>query len=897
MTAPIASFSGIASGIQWRDLVDQIMEVEATRRFNPLANRQAALRNQADAWRQFQGVAGTFRDAARRLQQLSTFNVFRTTVGRTATGRDVATVSAGERAQPGTYALEVLSTARAEKLGGAVYASSTAALGIAGSFAVNGRSITLTADDTLTTLRDRINASASGAGAAGVTATLVSAGDGVRLVLTAVSTGAAGIDLTDDGAGTLSALGLSDGVTTANIDANGATRTQRLSSSTAAIASILGVPLPTPSTIRVGGQTISVDLTTDSLTEIATKIAAATGDADAVRVESETVGSVTRYWLETDLPVEADGADPVQSARTLAVLGFTREGRSGIAQVVAGAEAYGDALGGAATGSTLLSNLTLNGQGLAIANGDTITIGGTRGDGTSVSRTFTVGAGSTLQDLVAAINGASSGFGSGSRTATASIVDGRVQLTDSVAGDSALGLSLTLSRASGGQISLGAFTTSAGTVGRDRVLAAGADATARIDGQFVRRSTNTFTDAVPGLTINALAASPGELSTIQVDRDVDAMVKTLRDFATAYNAVQSWVTTNSAQGGPLANNSTLRSMAFGLSAALLRNVEGAGSVYTSASLAGLERDRNGVLSLNESKFRTALTADLDGVRRLFSSTGSTTDPSLAFITGGEATVPSGSGYAVEITQVATQAATTGAAWATYSTSGTPDTMSITDGATGRSVDVSLANGDTLETIVARLNAAFTSQGLQLSAERTVGGELRLVSSEFGSNGGFTVAYTPGVGGDGTALLGIAAGSYSGLDVAGTINGVAGTGRGQNLTGATGDASAGLVVRYTGATARVAGTVTFGLGVGGVLARLANEIAAESSGAAQQSQTATLQADAIDPRLDDIQKRLDARRDALVRQFVAMEGALAQSQALSTALTSQINSLNQQVNGR
>jgi flagellar hook-associated protein 2 len=895
MTTPIASFSGINSGIQWRDLVDQIMDIEASRRFAPLANRQGALRRQGDAWRQFQSVASNFRDAARRVQQAASFDVYKTTVGK-AGGRDVATVSAGERAQPGSYALEVLTTARAEKLGGLVRASATAALGIAGSFALNGRTVTLTADDTLTSVRDRINAAANGAGAAGVSAALVSAGNGVRLVLTAASTGSDGIELTDDGSGTLAALGLTDGSATANIDASGVTRTQRLSSATTAVASLLGVPLPTPSTIRIGGQAISVDLSTDSLTEIATKIAAATGNAEAVRLRSEQVGSATRHWLETDLPVEADAGDAAASARTLAVLGFTREGRGGVAQVVSAAQAYGDAdTNGTAGTGTLLTDLTLGGQPLGIAAGDTIAIAGTRGDGTAVSRAFTVGANSTLQDLLAAINDAS-GFGGGSRGATAALSGGRVQLTDSVAGDSALGMSLTLQRAGGAQVSLGAFTAAAGTVGRDRVLAAGTDASVRIDGQLVRRRSNAFSDVVPGLTINALAAAPGELATIQVDRDLDATVKTLREFASAYNALQTWVTTNSAPGRDLANNATLRSMAFGLSAALLRNVEGAPTAFAAPALAGLERDRNGTLSLNEARFRAAVETDLEGVRRLFTSTGQTTDPALSFVTGGAETQPSGAGYAVEITQVATQASVTGAAWTTYATTGAPDTMRVTDGATGRTVEVALADGDAVDTVVARLNAAFTANGLRLSAERS-GGALRLLSAEFGSAGGFTVAYTPGAGGDGTALLGIAAGSVSGQDVAGTINGVAGTGRGQVLTGAAGNAAAGLAVRFVGDAPRPAGTVRFGLGVGGTLARLADAIAAESGGAAEQGRTATLQADAIDPRLDDIQKRLDARRDALIRQFVAMEGALARTQALSTALTSQLNALNGQINGR
>jgi len=77
-------------------------------------------------------------------------------------------------------------------------------------------------------------------------------------------------------------------------------------------------------------------------------------------------------------------------------------------------------------------------------------------------------------------------------------------------------------------------------------------------------------------------------------------------------------------------------------------------------------------------------------------------------------------------------------------------------------------------------------------------------------------------------------------------------------------------------------------VGGVLSRAANALAADNTGASLQMIASTNQANALETRLDDIQKRLDARREALVRQFVAMEGALAKSQALGNALISQLN---------
>jgi flagellar hook-associated protein 2 len=477
------------------------------------------------------------------------------------------------------------------------------------------------------------------------------------------------------------------------------------------------------------------------------------------------------------------------------------------------------------------------------------------------------------------------------------VTDGRVTLTDSAAGDSALALTLTLARSSGGSVSLGTFSTAHGTVGRSRVITDGTDALVRVDGQLVRSATNTVTGAIAGTTINVLAAEPGALTTVQVTRDADAMVKTLQDFAAAYNALRSWASTNAAPGGALANNSALRTMAGSLTAQLLQPIAGVAGALTSASLAGLQHDRNGVLSLDVAVFKAALSTDLDGVRALFSQTGTATDAAVEFITGGDTTAPTASGYAVEITQAATQAELTGAAFATYTTTGTPDTITLTDASTGRSAEVLLADGDDLTTIVQRMNSAFAADGLRLTAERTVDDRIRLVSTDFGTEGGFTIAYTAGDGGDGTALLGLAAGAHAGLDVAGTINGTAGTGKGQMLTGASGDASAGLVVRYTGDTARAAGTVRFSLGVGGTLARVAQTLAADSSGAALQMTTTASQADALDPRLDDIQKRLDARRDALVRQFVAMEGALAKSQALSSALLSQLNAFNYNSDGR
>ncbi|MFI5309593.1 MAG: flagellar filament capping protein FliD [Gemmatimonadales bacterium] len=895
MTAPVGSVQGLASGIQWSTMVDQIMTIESQRSLDPVTAQQADAQKRADAWKQFQGIAATFRDAAAALRDPGAFDVFTANASASPTsGRNLVSATAASGATPGTYSVEVLAQARAEKLSGDVFSSSSAARGLSGSFTLNGRSVTVVASDSLATLRDKINAADTGTSPSGVTATLLSSGNGARLVLTSDATGAAGIETVDDASGTFRALGFTDGTTTANLAANGATQTNRLSSATASVGSLLGITVPAATTIKAGGVAISVDLSVDSLSSIASKINTATGNSAAATVQTETVGGRTFARLVTNATIETDpAATPADSVGTLAALGFTKAGRGGAAQVVTSANAFTDASGGgAATAGTLLSDLQANGQSLGLAAGDKVSIAGTQGNGTAVASTFTVAANSTLQDLLSAIGSASTGFGAGTRPASAAVTGGRIALTDGTTGDSQLGLSLSVTRSGGGVISLGAFSTdNGGATGRARQVASGADAQVRVDGQVLSRASNAITDAIGGVTLNVLSAEAGTSVSVTVDHDTDSITKKIQAFATAYNAVRSFISTNVVSGGALANDSALRGMGSSLTSALLKPVAGLTGPYTTASMVGLQHDAKGVLSLDTGAFSTALQANYDNVRQLFSLNGATTDSELSFVSAAEGTQPSSSPYAVHITQPATLASVTGASWSTYATSGAPDTMSVADSATGVSGTISIANGDTIDAVVQRLNALFGTESMRLQATKTTDSRVQIGASDYGTTGGFTVAYTPGAGGDGTSGIGIAAQKYAGLDVAGSINGATGTGRGQYLTAASSDASAGILLRYSGTAARDAGTIALSIGVGGMLDGVATALAADNTGgAAVQMQDAAASADTLTARMADIQTRLDARRAALTKQFTDMEAAMAQAQALGATLTSQINGL-------
>ncbi len=885
MADPIGSFSGLASGVQWRDLVDQLVSIDKQRKLDPVTARKTLAQSRVAAWTQFQSLAVAFRDASKALRDSSAFGAFKVSGGTSAaSGRTLLSASASYGATPGTYAVEVLDVARANKVSGSVVSSATSALGLTGEFGVNGRKVSVVATDTLGSIRDKINALNVGASPSGITASVLSTGPTQhRMVLSADQTGAAGIELVDDAGGILQSLGVVDSSKTLNVAGNGGVQSQRVSSTTAAIATMLGVTMPPPATINIGGRAISVDLAVDSLSSIAAKVMAAGGNAT---VTSETVGGRTSYRLVTSDTVSASTVD---GQRTLEVLGFVKNGRGGVAQVVQSENAFTDTLGATATAATLLSDLQVNGNPLALAAGDSFVIQGQRGDGTVVALNFTVGASDTVQTLLAKINDPASGFGTGARTATAALSGGRIVLTDSATGDSQLALSLSATRASDGNVvSLGRQLVN--TVGRLREVVSGTDAKVRVDGVVVTRSTNTISDALNGVSLALQQAEVGTTVTLNVERDADALTSKVKAVADAYNALVKFRTEQQGDGKPLKGNPTLRSSIASLTSQLLSSVTGLSGSYNRAGAAGLALQSDGALKLDDGVFKAALASNFTDVVALFTTSGTSTNSLLSYWSSTDKTVPGT--YAIDITAAATTPAVTGSGFSgTYVDDATADTLTITDAISGATGSIALANGDTTDTIVARLNSLFANSKMAITASKS-GNDLVLTGSRYGTASTFTVAYTAG-GTDGSAQLGIPASTFAGTDVAGTIGGVAATGSGQILTAApplVGDPTEGLAVTYSGTATGAMGDLSFTLGVGGMLYNAADTFARQDGTVYDQQQALDKSINDLTTRADTVQQQIDRRRSALIKQFTEMERAISRIQAQGTSLTSFINSL-------
>ncbi len=600
------NIGGLISGVKWTDLIDQIGEAEKARSITPLQTQLSSGEKRRTAWNDLSGLVTRLQTASDNLRLGSAFTNFSTTASAsTQTSRTLVSATASAAARPGAYKVEVVELARAEKLSGSVIADATAALNLTGTFTVAGQTVTLAPTDSLEGVRDRINALNAGSTASRVTASVLTTAAGQRrLVLSADNVGSAGTGLADGPEGVLRDLGFLD------------TRSRAVPSVGLAVAAALGVTSPPPSSIRVGGRTISVDLAVDSIASIIAKIRAAGGQAE---VQTETVGGVPSHRLSVGGTVTAT-ADP-GSADVIAALGFSAGGQSSVQQVLASGNAFQDASNNPATSNTRLTDLRANGVALGVNVGDTLTFSGLRGDGSAVTTSFVVGGADTLATLLSQLNDPTSGFGAGTRPATATVdEDGRLRLNDRTGGESRLRLSMTLSPALGGspQALLGSFGTE--TVGRSRAMSVGSDAQLKVDGVLLTRPSNTVTDALDGVTLNLLQSEPGTEIDVTVTRDLDASVKAINDFAKAFNDVVSFSAGQQLDGQPLRGNSELRRILSSFTQALRTEVPSAGA-FTRGTLAGMTLLRSGALEVNDTRVRDALNANLSGVQALFGTAG------------------------------------------------------------------------------------------------------------------------------------------------------------------------------------------------------------------------------------------------------------------------------------
>ena len=167
-----------------------------------------------------------------------------------------------------------------------------------------------------------------------------------------------------------------------------------------------------------------------------------------------------------------------------------------------------------------------------------------------------------------------------------------------------------------------------GPVAGGVTLQAAQDAAFSIDTLSMTRSTNSFADAIGGVTITLKKEG---ISTLSVTNDTSAIRKKIDDFVSAYNAVVSLVSTNSTydaktqKGGGFTGESTAHDVVSSLQGLIGARVDGLPDGIRVLSQIGVKTNKDGTLSVDSAVLDDKIAMDLAGVSDLFNASGGIAD--------------------------------------------------------------------------------------------------------------------------------------------------------------------------------------------------------------------------------------------------------------------------------
>lgn len=415
----------------------------------------------------------------------------------------------------------------------------------------------------------------------------------------------------------------------------------------------------------------------------------------------------------------------------------------------------------------------------------------------------------------------------------------------------------------------------------------------KLDGIAISSATNSPSDVLDGVTLTLSKTNAGNPTTLSVARDTDAVTASVTKFVSAYNQITKTLNDLTAYneatktGAVLNGDSTVRGIRTELRAILGSPVANDASAFSVLSDIGVTV-KGGVMAVDDAKLKKVIDTNFGDIAGLFAAVGKPSDSLVAFKSASAKTVPGT--YDVNITQAAARGSIVGSdPVALLDIDATNNTLEVQ--LDGVSATITLANGsyanaDALAAEVqSKINgvAAFSGAGSAVTVSQT-GGTLSISSNRWGASSNVNITGTGAAN-----LLGAAATTNAGADVAGTIGGVAASGSGRTLTGAVGSPTEGLALLIDGTGAR--GSVSFSQGYAYQFDKFASSLLDSTDGALAMRTTgisASLKdlatsRDRLAMRLADIEQRYRL-------QFTALDVTISSMNTTSSYLTQQLAAL-------
>ena len=407
----------------------------------------------------------------------------------------------------------------------------------------------------------------------------------------------------------------------------------------------------------------------------------------------------------------------------------------------------------------------------------------------------------------------------------------------------------------------------------------------KVNGVAVSKASNSVADVIQGVTLNLKKVTDAP-ATLTVAHDKASVGNAVASFVKSYNDLAKTLKDISAydpktkRAAILQGDSTVRSIQSQLRNTLGSAVVGASGDLTTLSQIGVSFQKDGSIALDSAKLSSVMESNIADIASLFAATGKATD-SLVSYTSATSSTNAGS-YAVNVTQIATQGKTVGAAAANTTITDANKALDIT--INGVSASITLATGSyTAQTLAAELQAkingasALSSAGISVAVTKSVDNKLTVTSSSYGSTSSVIIS------GTGSAdLLGATPTSTAGVNVAGSIGGVTSTGTGQLLQD-----TQGMSVTISGGGLGGRGSVSYSNGYAFLLNKWASSILTTDGTLANRTEGINSSIKDLGNRRTALETRLIGIEKRYRDQFTRLDVMLSSMNSTSTYLTQQL----------
>ena len=355
----------------------------------------------------------------------------------------------------------------------------------------------------------------------------------------------------------------------------------------------------------------------------------------------------------------------------------------------------------------------------------------------------------------------------------------------------------------------------------------GQDASLTINGLTISSENNTVTKAITGVTLN-LNSTNISAKTLTIANDRAATKEKIKWFVEDLNALKgelgalNAVDIETGEKGAIQGDSMLRGLIRQVRSITGNIVPNVGSVYNTLSTIGitLSGNINGTYKIDDAKLDKALKSNFDDVVKVFAATATPTD-SLVKLDSFKDKTKSGS-YALTVNTIATKGSLVPSDTITSSSApvvnANNDTFLIrVDGTLSTTVTLSQKTYSSSYDLAAEMQSKINGDKYLKAAGKSVSvaydsvnNKFSFTSNRYGSSS--TVAITTVDVAAESAKIGLSTTgtATTGVNVAGTINGIAATGNGQYLTAESGDPK-DLKLLITGGVTGSRGSVSVGRG--------------------------------------------------------------------------------------